>query len=96
VPQSERVTQTLTTYLGEGDQDISARIERRLSYGQSKSEWMKVGLRDRLAIEAAAASAGVELPDDRDARDRVLRQAIHDYARAGTDGGERGVGAGAD
>jgi len=84
----ESVVTTLTTYLGAGDQDISEAIERRLDYGSSKSEWCKVALRDRLAIERAAEHAGIPLPDDRRERDAVLRQAIVDLSERQGSGSE--------
>jgi len=77
---STSMVTTLTTYLGQSDQDISEAIERRLDYGASKSEWCKVALRDRLAIEHAAEHAGISLPNDRRERDAVLRQAIVDLS----------------
>lgn len=75
---------TTGIWVGENE-DVVERVDDRLAYGDSRSEWIKAAMELRLAVDDALAGADAEFDTDREKR-AFVRQALLDALREERDG----------
>jgi hypothetical protein len=69
---------TIGVWVG-AEERVVDRVDDRLGYGDSRSQYVKDALRLRLAVEEALDTAGLEFDSEREKR-AFLRQAVLDAA----------------
>lgn len=70
---------TVGIWIGEND-DVLSRVDDRLDYGDSRSDWIREAMKLRLAVDEALDGTDLSFGNDRERR-AFVRQAVLDAAR---------------
>ena len=71
---SEQADARATVWLSK---DLKTDIKTELGYEDSLSGWMRRAANDRWLIERELASAGIDIPEGKRERERLLRDVLH-------------------